>query len=123
MGVRQQNILKYDLLFSQLPRGLLEQDYSHCKRLVDRLRSQGVVDLQKFMLNNLETLREVVGTRQLSHVNETLLKMYAAKSESEFIEVEANIDSWWLPDQAHRPETNCQDCQTTLNYASTTSNW
>ena len=85
---------RYSSLFSNLPLGVMEQDWSLIKAGVDKLRSQGVEDLKAYFDQNRPVLRELVTTISIKSVNQALLKIYGAESAKEFIEEEQNTDDW-----------------------------
>ena len=86
---------RYHSLFAQLPLGVQEEDYSSIKKIVDKLRFEGVDNLEEYFLNNPKLLREMVGATRVTNVNEALLRIHEAESREEFIEGEAELDSWW----------------------------
>ena len=86
---------RYHSLFSQLPLGVQEEDYSPIKKIVDKLQFEGIENLEEYFLNNPKILREMVGATRVTNVNETLLRIHEAASKEEFIEGEADLDSWW----------------------------
>ena len=85
---------RYNSLFAQLPLGVQEQDWSTIKKEIDKLRSEGVVNLKEHLVNNPSTLRELVGSIKISSVNEALLKLYGSESAEEYIEGEEDSSDW-----------------------------
>ena len=85
---------RYSSLFSKLPLGAMEQDWSLIKLGVDKLRSEGVEDLKTHFSKNPDLVREFVATISIKSVNEALLKIYGAESAEEYIEDEENSDGW-----------------------------
>ena len=85
----------YSSLFSKLPLGVLEQDWSRIKQGVDNLRSEGVEDLESYFHDNPETLRELVDTISITSANDALLKIYRAETVEAFIEMEEGSAEWW----------------------------
>lgn len=90
----KQSEQRYSSLFSQLPLGVQEQNWSEIKKRVDKLRSEGVEDLQEYFKNNPLLLRELLATITVVSVNDALLEIYGAKSIEEYIEFEENIAGW-----------------------------
>ncbi len=86
---------RYHSLFAQLPFGVQEEDYSAIKKVVDKLRFEGIENLEEYFLDNPKILREMIGATRVTNVNETLLQIHEADSKEEFIAGEADIDSWW----------------------------
>ena len=86
---------RYSSLFTQLPLGVEEQDYSAVKKEVDKLKAEGVDDLKVYFEGNPEKLCEIINETSIVSVNSTLLNIFKAKSLSEFLEAEADIAHWW----------------------------
>ena len=91
----QESERRYHSLFEQLPLGVQEEDYSAIKKVVDKLRYQGVEDIREYFLNNPRILRDMVGQTRIINVNETLLRLHEADSREIFLASEADIDDWW----------------------------
>ena len=86
---------RYHSLFEQMPLGVQEEDYSPVKKVVDKLNSKGVEDLEAYFLEHPKVLRELIGHTRVTNVNETLLRMHEAESREEFLLAEADLDDWW----------------------------
>ena len=86
---------RYSSLISQLPIGIQEEDYSSIKKVVDKLRYKGVENLKEYLESHPEVLHKMVSGTRITGVNETLLKIHQVQSEQEFLEGEADIESWW----------------------------
>ena len=86
---------RYSSLFSQLPLGVQEQDWSSIKKAVDKLQAEGVVDLQEYFESNPLLVKELVQTVKITSVNDALLKIYGAKSVTEYIDGEEDSSEWW----------------------------
>ncbi len=86
---------RYSSLFSQLPLGVQEQDWSSIKKEVDKLRSIGVENLKEYFENNPLILQGLVGTIKITCVNDAMLKIYQAPTAEEFIGFEENVENWW----------------------------
>ena len=91
----QESERRYHSLFQQLPLGVQEDDYSAIKKVVDKLRYQGVEDIKEYFLNNPRILRDMVAQTRIINVNETLLRLHEADSLEIFLASEADIDDWW----------------------------
>jgi PAS domain S-box-containing protein len=85
---------RYSALFSQLPLGVQEQDWSSIKRGVDKLQSEGVENLKEYFENNPQVLRKLVNTISVTSVNDALLDIYGYSSVQEYIEEEENSTDW-----------------------------
>lgn len=86
---------RYSSLFTQLPLGVQEADFSPLRKLVDKLRKQEVSDLRAYLEANPEELREAVQKIRIKSVNNALLAIHGANSFEEFVTVEEDISIWW----------------------------
>ena len=86
---------RYSSLFAQLPLGVKEADFSSLKKLVDKLREQGVSDLRAYLEANSEELRQAVDQIVVKNVNNALLAIHRADSLEEFVTIEETISVWW----------------------------
>jgi PAS domain S-box-containing protein len=86
---------RYSSLFSKLPLGVMEQDWSSIKKAIDKLRSEGVENLKEYFGENPLFFRELANTIAITSVNETLLRIYGAESAEEFVKSEEGRDDWW----------------------------
>ena len=91
----QQSEQRYSSLFSELPLGVQEQDWSRIKIGVDKLRSEGIEDLKAYFEDNPSILREFVDSITIVSVNDALLKIYGTESAEVFIETEERVGDWW----------------------------
>ena len=85
---------RYSSLFSKLPLGAQEQDWSAIKQAVDQLQSEGVGDLKAYFLDNPSLLKELVASIRITSANDALLKIYGASSVEDYIEDEENSKEW-----------------------------
>ena len=86
---------RYHSLFEQMPLGVQEEDYSSAKKVIDKLRFQGVDDLEQYFLDNPRVLRDMVAQNRITNVNEALLRMHEADSMQQFLVSEADVEDWW----------------------------
>ena len=86
---------RYHTLFAQMPLGVQEEDYSTIKKVVDKLRFEGVDNLEQYLLHNPVLLREMVSGTRITNVNETLVRMHQAESREAFLTIETDLDLWW----------------------------
>jgi PAS domain-containing protein len=86
---------RYHSLFEQMPLGVQEEDYSAIKKVVNKLRFQGVEDIEEYLLSNPRILRDMIGQTRITNANETLIRMHAADSREAFYAAEADFDDWW----------------------------
>lgn len=86
---------RYSALFSKLPLGVMEQDWSDIKKGIDKLRSEGVDDLMDYLQKYPVVLKEMVDSIVITSVNDRLLEIYDADSINDLIDYEEGIDEWW----------------------------
>ncbi len=82
-------------LFDQLPVGVIEEDYSSIKKVVDRLLFKGIENIKKYLEEHPKILREMIDGTCITNVNQAFLDVHEANSKQEFLEIEADVDSWW----------------------------
>ncbi len=82
-------------LFSELPLGIIEQDWSVIKKEIDKLQPEEVENLPLYFKNHPPFLRNIVDSIKINYVNDSLLKIYGANSMTEFLEVEESAEDWW----------------------------
>ena len=85
----------YSSLFTNLPVGVREQDYSSVKKDIDKLRKQGVTDLRGYFNANPEVLRSMVEGIRFVGINKALMEIHGENSVEGFIRSEEHISSWW----------------------------
>ena len=86
---------RYSSLFSQMPLGFMEQDYSFIKQKIDSLRSEGIEDIKQYLEAQGDLLRDLIDGSTVTAVNDALLKLYGAKTSEEFLEDDNDVASWW----------------------------
>ena len=91
----QESEKRYDSLFSQLPFGIKEGDYSLIKKAIDKLQADGVEDFKQYFRDNPKHLRELVGLIEIVNVNEALLEIYREDSLQGYLLGHDDIDDWW----------------------------
>ncbi len=94
MRAARESEQRYGSLFSKLPIGVMEQDWSLIKAGVDKIRAEGIEDLKAYLVEHPDVVRELVATISVKSVNEALLKIYGAESAEAYIEEEENSDEW-----------------------------
>lgn len=85
----------YGSLFSHLPLGVQEQDYSVIKKVLDKLRADGVDDLKSYLEDNELLVKFAVKEMRTRRVNQALLDIHRADSFEQFSEVDVDVDDWW----------------------------
>jgi len=92
----QESERHFRALYEQSPLGISIEDYSGVKRVIDRLRGEGVKDLKRYFLDNLDVLSEAISTIRLTDANNTCLKLYGVSSLEELIETQNDVTQGWL---------------------------
>ena len=77
---------RYRIIFDESPISLWEEDFSTVKRQFEKLKAQGVQDLQEYLDTNPQEIEKLAQMVEIVDVNNTTLKIYEAKSISEFFE-------------------------------------
>ena len=85
-------------VFENLPQGMVVDDYSEVKKIVDQLSSEGVHDLTTYWASRPELLRELAGKIRVIDANHAALELYGCESTQQYATEEANTDSWWHDD-------------------------
>lgn len=75
---------RYRIIFDESPISLWEEDFSEVKVYFDQLKSQDVRDLQQYLDNHPHEIEKLAQMVKIIDVNNTTLKLYEAKSISEF---------------------------------------
>ena len=86
---------RFSSLFSNLPLGAQEQDWSRIKKAIDKLRSQGIEDLDEYFQTNPSSLQELVRTIKITNVNDALLKIYGSTPQKSISQDEEDSADWW----------------------------
>ncbi|MFT5045852.1 MAG: PAS domain S-box-containing protein [Porticoccaceae bacterium] len=81
-------------LFAHLPLGVVIEDFSAVKKIVDQLSSEGIDDLKTYLRNNPELLRELVTKIRFVEANNAFFALYGCGSVQEITEV----SRWWNDD-------------------------
>ena len=81
---------RYRELFEQSPIGVLEEDYSAVKRMIDRLREEGVRDFRRYFREHPKALCQIAETIRIIDANPALLDIYRAPNKEAFMETESN---------------------------------
>jgi len=75
---------RYRAIFEHSPIGLLEQDMSPAKAIMDSLRSEGVTDLRAYFKEHPESVRRFEGLSQTLDINIAFLRMFGASTPEEY---------------------------------------
>ena len=72
-------------LFENSLISVLNEDMSEVRTTLEKFRSDGVSDLRQYLESNKQAVRDIAAMVKVLHVNEATLKLFAAKTEDEFI--------------------------------------
>ena len=84
LAERRVSEARHRALFEQSPIGIWEEDYSGVKRIIDRLRDEGVTDFRTHFSEHPELVREAAVAIRLLAANEAAFKIYQASNLEEF---------------------------------------
>ncbi len=84
----------YKNLFEQVPVGILEEDYSYLKRLVDAHRFSNSMELRDYFSRNPESLLDAILNCTVLNINPAGLRAYGAATIEEFMIDHKDYDSW-----------------------------
>ena len=76
----------FESLFEYAPISLWEEDFSGIKKFLDRLRTQGVTNLEDYLDEHPEEIRSSIRQIRVMRVNRETLKMFGATSEAELLD-------------------------------------
>lgn len=86
---------RYSVLFTHLPVGIQEQDYTAIKKVLDKLVADGAEDLKSYLQNNEVLVKFVIKESRTTSVNQALIDIHRADSFEHFCEVEVDVEDWW----------------------------
>jgi len=72
---------RFHNLFTHAPISLWEEDYTELKMELDRLRTEGVVDLKAHLARNPELVRRFIGMIRVLDVNQKTLDLFGAQDQ------------------------------------------
>ena len=84
-----QSEMRFRDLFDYAPISLWEEDYSALKNYLNRLRKQGVTNLQAYLEENPKTVEDCMGLIHVIDVNRKTLQLFEAADKEELL---ANLD-------------------------------
>ncbi len=76
---------RYHLLFENVPVSLWEEDFSGVKNTIDRLRAEGVTDLQAYLTDHPEVVEDCIAQIQVLDVNRTCVEEIEAERKEDLI--------------------------------------
>jgi len=88
---------RYSALFENLPLGVMIEDYSEVKKVIDQLLFEGIEDLKSYLLNKPELTLELVKKIRLIDANPALLNLCGYDSLQQLADANAS-PFWWNDD-------------------------
>ncbi len=82
----KENEQRFESLFSKSPAALWEEDYSEVKRKLDELKDEGIDDLESYLDENEEFVKECMRSVKILDVNERTLELYDAGNKQEYLD-------------------------------------
>jgi PAS domain S-box-containing protein len=76
---------RFRTLFENSPVPIWEEDFSAIKSLVDDLKEKGVTDLEQYLDEHSEVLRQCVELVRITNVNQAAVRMHQAASKEELL--------------------------------------
>jgi len=80
----RENHTRYQNIFENSPISLWEEDFSNVKIEIDRLKNEGVKDLDSYIDQNPDVLYDLVRRIKVIDVNKATLALYRVKTKKEF---------------------------------------
>ncbi|EKD89037.1 MAG: hypothetical protein ACD_34C00224G0005 [uncultured bacterium] len=77
--------LRFRSLFDASPISLWEEDFSNVKQRLDKLRNEGVVDFEDYLIRNPDLVEELSALVKVTDVNQATLNLYGAANKTEMI--------------------------------------
>jgi PAS domain S-box-containing protein len=86
---------RYGSLFTNLPLGVMVEDYSAVKDTVDQLLAEGIEDLKTYLSNNPKLLQELVTEIRTVDANQAFFELYRCSSLQQLADELADFSHWW----------------------------
>ena len=91
----QRFVDRYSMLFQTLPIGILEEDFSYAKSVLDRKGFDNKQALRTFLQDNPDELIDLVKNVHVIDFNTAGLKIYHADKLEEYWEFYQDTERWW----------------------------
>jgi len=85
---------RFRSLFEQSPIGVSVEDYSGVKDEIDRLRDEGVDDLEMYLNENPDVLFDLVWQIDAVDANDSFLKLFRVDSFQEYLDLDNDFEHW-----------------------------
>jgi len=92
--------IRYRDLFDQTPVGILEENYSAAKRIIDSLGFENGTQLNQHLSGNPDLVLKIIRSVKIMDINVAALRAYGTDSKEEFTRDQYDFDSWWEPEWA-----------------------
>jgi len=76
---------RYRAIFENAPIALMEEDFSSIKRFLDRIGSEGITDVERYLDEHGEEVLECLNNILIIDVNNACVKLYNAKSKTDLL--------------------------------------
>ncbi len=76
---------RFQLIFEHSPIAIWEEDFSSVARLIKKLKSEGIKDFKRYLLQYPQLVKETFRKIKIIDVNKAALVLYGAKSKRELI--------------------------------------
>jgi len=86
---------RYSMLSQTIPMGILEEDFSNVKSVLDQQGFENKQTLRTYLQDNPDHLLALLKTVQVVDLNPAGLKMYHADTLEEYTEFYENKELWW----------------------------
>ena len=82
-------------LFENSPVAIWEEDFSSVKAYLDNLKSEGIVDLDVYLVKHPEVVSKCVGLVKIIDVNQAALRLHKASNKTELVD---GLEKTFTPD-------------------------
>lgn len=76
---------RYQQLFETAPVSTMEEDYSRVITALTELKAGGVVDVESYLKNNQNVLKEIESHVRVTRVNQSALRLFGARDKTELL--------------------------------------
>ena len=81
----QESERRYRMVFENSPVSICEEDFSSVKVLLDDLKRKGIVDIEAYLIQHPETVRQCVELVRIVDVNRAALGLHAAEGKEDLL--------------------------------------
>ena len=81
----QESELRYRDLFENSPVALMEQDFSELKSYIEKLKSSGIIDFEKYFEKNPEEIIKCMAKEKVIDINKKTLEVYKASGKEQIL--------------------------------------